>query len=157
MQTLDQGFEGGDFPLVLELHLFQGGLHLQHLLLQGFDVSRLLGRGRRLLGASGLSDQAGAYDDEEKDAGVHEASPVRVAAKMARLGVAALRGSSRPARQRRNGLAQENAGRTVFEKSTAQEERLDKSEITKRNPRNGGGGQLDRDNYDDDRFVGTRL
>jgi hypothetical protein len=45
----------------------------------------------------------------------------------------------------------------MFEESTAQEERLDLSDVTKRDPRDGGRGQLDRDNDDDDGFVGTRL
>ena len=44
----------------------------------------------------------------------------------------------------------------MFEESTAQEERLDLSGVTKRDPRDGSRGQLDRD-HDDDAFVGTRL
>ena len=45
----------------------------------------------------------------------------------------------------------------MFEELTAQEERLDLSEITKRDRRDGGRGQLDRNLDDGDGFVGTRL
>ena len=45
----------------------------------------------------------------------------------------------------------------MFEKSTAQEERLDHSNVTRRDPRDGGRDQLGRDNNDDDGLVGTRL